>query len=245
MPPVRTSQVRRRRPALWCAWRCGRSGDACSLLLNRSLSGLVARPTSVLFIACPASVNPVMIASFLLLPEQSASPGTGIKLMLELVLEPGLEPGLCSSRFESSASNARLIDSGLRQMMVSGAHRGVALRTIVRIEHFPAVPLGQHRCCRTGRCVTISAQSCFGGGLTGRGLQGLRLAGSRCDAVEAWWNLPWYNGVLYAGQFPSAVSVVPAGSYLAYLCSSPADTGSMVVDFPRIVLAVSGICEHR
>jgi hypothetical protein len=35
-----------------------------------------------------------MIASFLLLPEQSASPGTGIKLMLELVLEPGLEPGL-------------------------------------------------------------------------------------------------------------------------------------------------------
>lgn len=31
-----------------------------------------------------------MIASFLLLPKQSASPGTGIKLMLELVLELGL-----------------------------------------------------------------------------------------------------------------------------------------------------------
>ena len=99
-------------------------------------------------------------------------------------------------------------------------YRGVALRTIVRIEHFPAVPLGQHRCCRTGRCVTISAQSCFGGGLTGRGLQGLRLAGPRCDAVvvlwdmsiagagavgrecggaEAWRDSAWYNGVLYAG----------------------------------------------
>jgi hypothetical protein len=31
-----------------------------------------------------------MIASFLLLPKQSASPGTGIKLMLELVFELGL-----------------------------------------------------------------------------------------------------------------------------------------------------------
>ncbi|MFR0591280.1 hypothetical protein ACLUWA_06595 [Bifidobacterium thermophilum] len=31
-----------------------------------------------------------MIASFLLLPKQSASPGTGIKLMPELVLELGL-----------------------------------------------------------------------------------------------------------------------------------------------------------
>ena len=78
---VRAERWRRMR-AWWC------------LRLNRSLSGLDAWPASwpaaVLFIACPVSVNPVMIASFLLLPKQSASPGTGIKLMPELVLELGL-----------------------------------------------------------------------------------------------------------------------------------------------------------
>ena len=63
------------------------------------------------------------------------------------------------------------------------------MRTIVRIEHFPAVPLGQRRCCQTGRCVTISAQSCFGmvqrgarGAWRGCGVVGLAHATTRPTA---------------------------------------------------------------
>lgn len=41
------------------------------------------------------------------------------------------------------------------------------------------------------------------------------------------------------------LSVVLAGGYLAYLCSSMPDTGSMGVGIPRVVLGVWGVREHR
>lgn len=49
-----------------------------------------------------------------------------------------------------------------------------------------------------------------------------------------------YCGIPCA-QCLSAVSVVPAQGYLAYVCTSMPDTGSSVVGIPRGVLAVSGI----
>ncbi|KFJ00344.1 hypothetical protein BPORC_1123 [Bifidobacterium porcinum] len=43
----------------------------------------------------------------------------------------------------------------------------------------------------------------------------------------------------------SAISVVLAGLYLAYLCSRAPDTRSSIVGISRAVLAVSGVCEHK
>lgn len=48
------------------------------------------------------------------------------------------------------------------------------------------------------------------------------------------------TGTLYADLRVSAVSVVPAGGYLAYQGSPTGDTASIVVDIPRAILAVSG-----
>lgn len=53
------------------------------------------------------------------------------------------------------------------------------------------------------------------------------------------------SGSPRVGLPASAVSVVPAGKYLAYLCSPRADIWGTTVDIPRIVLAVSGDDEHR
>lgn len=47
------------------------------------------------------------------------------------------------------------------------------------------------------------------------------------------------------GLLVSALSVVPAGRYLAYQGSPRADIWGTTVDIPRIVLAVSGDDEHR
>lgn len=47
----------------------------------------------------------------------------------------------------------------------------------------------------------------------------------------------WYNGIPLAP--PSAVSVVPAQSYLVYLCASSPDIASSIVDIPRPILAIS------
>ena len=53
------------------------------------------------------------------------------------------------------------------------------------------------------------------------------------------------TGTLYADLRVSAVSVVPAGGYLAYRGSPTCDTASTTVDIPRAILAVSGTREHR
>lgn len=46
-------------------------------------------------------------------------------------------------------------------------------------------------------------------------------------------------------EWVSAVSVVLARPYLAYLCSSAPETRSSVVEIPRVVLAVSNLFAHR
>lgn len=64
---------------------------------------------------------------------------------------------------------------------------------------------------------------------------------SECSLVGYWvvlCRVVWVVAV-------SALSVVLAGGYLAYLCSSVPDTGSMAVGIPRVVLEVWVVYEHR
>ncbi len=53
------------------------------------------------------------------------------------------------------------------------------------------------------------------------------------------------SGKPRVGLLVSAVSVVPAGRYLAYQGSPRADIWGTTVDIPRIILTVSGNDEHR
>lgn len=76
---------------------------------------------------------------------------------------------------------------------------------------------------------------------TGHGRQPCRDAANAADSEN--WRCD--TGTLYADLHVSAVSVVPAGGYLAYQGSPTGDTASIVVDIPRAILAVSRVREYR
>lgn len=74
------------------------------------------------------------------------------------------------------------------------------------------------------------------------------MTGNRAGARQARLTVRHWRcdtGTLYADLRVSAVSVVPAGGYLAYQGSPTGDTTSTTVDIPRIIFAVSGTHEHR
>lgn len=118
---------------------------------------------------------------------------------------------------------------------------------------------------RHSMCRVCPGMRCLAGWSDGRGFDGIcrvvyagiyrsmmSLVLGVCHCVSSdsnlnvlWSDIEWFADVQCSWLLVSAVFVVLAGGYLAYLCSSVLDTGSMAVGIPRVVLGVSVVHEHR